>query len=287
MNVLSLFDGISCGQVALERSGVIVDKYYASEIDKYAIQVTQTNYPNTIQLGDVRNYRTWIIDNIDLLIGGSPCQDFSTLSTREGLSGKKSGLFYEYVNVLRRYKPKYFMLENNSNMPSSARAEITSLLGVEPIEINSNLVSAQNRKRLYWTNISGIEQPHDRSIVLKDIMISGRDKIQLVPFVEKKIKEIHEKYGYIPQMFNPYNRSEIKDKAPCLTATGNRQTVSCSVIIKLDEGFGMLNALEWERLQTLPDGYTVCLNDEAKRKTVIGNAWTAEVPAHLFKKLGT
>lgn len=161
MNVLSLFDGISCGQLALQRAGIKVDKYYASEIKEIAIKVTQANFPNTIQLGDVRKIDLDKLQDIDLLIGGSPCQDLSIANVinkgnQEGLEGKKSSLFYEYVRILKQIKPKYFLLENVANMKEKDKKIITAILGVEPIKINSNLVSYQNRNRYYWTNIPNV-----------------------------------------------------------------------------------------------------------------------------------
>lgn len=174
ITVLSLFDGISCGRVALQRANIPVAKYYASEIDKYAIQVTQNNWPDTIQLGDVKNVWSRNLPKIDLLIGGSPCQDLSIAKNdREGLKGARSGLFWHYVRLLRTCKPKYFLLENVASMPKEAKEIITRELGVEPILINSALVSAQQRKRLYWTNIPNITQPEDKGILLKDILESG------------------------------------------------------------------------------------------------------------------
>ncbi len=175
--VLSLFDGMSCGQIALNNIGILPEKYFASEIDKYAIQITQKNFPNTIQLGDVNNYELWELipdfswDSIDLLIGGSPCQDLSIAKQdRKGLNGKRSGLFWRYVEILKKAKPKYFLLENVASMKNADRDKISEVLGVEPILINSALVSAQQRKRYYWTNIPFIPQPNDRHIFLKDIV---------------------------------------------------------------------------------------------------------------------
>lgn len=178
MNVLSLFDGMSCGQLALERAGIKVDNYFASEIDKYAIQITQKNYPNTIQLGDVTQWYEWDLPQIDLLIGGSPCQGFSVSGKGLNFNDPRSKLFFEFTNVLLAVKPKYFLLENVKMKPEWERI-ITNSLGVEPIEINSALVSAQNRKRLYWTNIPNVTQPNDKGIMLKDIIENGfvdRDK---------------------------------------------------------------------------------------------------------------
>ncbi len=185
MNILSLFDGISCGQLALKRAGIKVDKYYSSEIDKYAIKVTQHNFPNTIQLGDVKDIDFKQFEEIDLLIGGSPCQDLSQAhSKRPGLKGSKSSLFWEYVRALKELKPKYFLFEN-VEMPPADYEIISQALGIYPVNINSDLVSAQLRNRFYWTNIGeknynlfgfptcAIPQPKDKKIYLQDILTSG------------------------------------------------------------------------------------------------------------------
>ncbi|MBP1905677.1 DNA (cytosine-5)-methyltransferase 3A [Paenibacillus turicensis] len=169
MNVLSLFDGISCGQLALQRAGIQVDNYYASEIDKYAIQVTQKNFPNTIQIGDVQQVKGDDLPKIDLLIGGSPCQGFSKAGKGLNFDDPRSKLFFEYVRILKEVKTTYFLLENVS-MKQWCQDVISEYLGVLPIEINSSLVSAQRRKRLYWTNIPNISQPEDKGIMLKDIV---------------------------------------------------------------------------------------------------------------------
>ena len=197
MNILSLFDGISCARVALERVGIPITKYYASEIDKNAIAVAMKNYPDTIQLGDVRGIhgndnlkqpkylfigkiekQTILHTNgIDLLVGGSPCQDLSIAQkNRKGLDGERSGLFWEYVRILKEVKPKWFILENVSSMSKEAKEIITKELGVEPIMINAALVSAQNRKRLFWTNIPNVVLPEDRGIFLKDILEENVDE---------------------------------------------------------------------------------------------------------------
>jgi len=179
MKILSLFDGISCTRVALERAGIPVELYYASEVDKYAIQVSQKNWPDIVQVGGVKEFNAFHFNNgiypkIDLLIGGSPCQDLSIAKkNRKGLSGERSGLFWEYVRILKEVKPKWFILENVNSMPKEAKDLITKTLGVEPIMINAALVSAQNRKRLFWTNIPNVTQPKDRGILLKDILENG------------------------------------------------------------------------------------------------------------------
>lgn len=182
MNVLSCFDGISCGRVALERAGIKIDNYFSSEIDKYAIQVSNKNYPNIIRLGDITAWETWDLPMLDLLIGGSPCQGFSIAGAGLNFDDPRSKLFFTFVDILNHYhkiNPKLLFLLENVKMKKEWRDVISSYLGVEPIEINSALVSAQNRKRLYWTNIPGITQPEDKQIFLKDIIetgISDREK---------------------------------------------------------------------------------------------------------------
>jgi len=174
MNVLSLFDGMSCGRIALERLGIKVDNYYASEIDKYAIQVSQANYPDIIQVGDITELDLSTLPKIDLIMGGSPCQGFSFAGKQLAFDDPRSALFFEFVRCVEVLKPKYFLLEN-VRMKKEYLDVISEYMGVEPIMINSALVSAQNRVRYYWTNIPGVEQPKDRGMVLKDILEDGFD----------------------------------------------------------------------------------------------------------------
>ena len=169
MNVLSLFDGMSCGQQALHELGIKVDTYYASEIDKYAIEIAQKNFPNTIQLGDVRTVKGRDLPQIDLLLGGSPCQGFSFAGQRLNFDDPRSKLFFEFARILKEVKPRYFLLEN-VRMKQECQDVISDYVGVKPIKINSSLVSAQNRVRLYWTNIPNILQPEERGLVLGDIL---------------------------------------------------------------------------------------------------------------------
>lgn len=178
MIVLSLFDGMSCGQIALNRAKIKYDKYFASEIDKHAIKVTQANYPKTIQLGDVTKVKGSDLPKIDLLIGGSPCQGFSFAGKGLNFEDPRSKLFFEFVRLLRECKPKYFLLEN-VKMKKEYQDVITEYLEVEPITINSSLLSAQNRTRYYWTNIPNIEQPKDKGILLKDITEDGLQSLGL------------------------------------------------------------------------------------------------------------
>lgn len=174
INVLSLFDGVSCGRVALQRAGIPVNKYYASEIDKYAIMITQNNFPDTIQLGDVTKWEDWDIDwgSIDLLIGGSPCQGFSFAGKQLNFNDPRSKLFFDYVNILhhiQKHNPNVKFLVENVKMKQEFQDIFSNMLGVQPVEINSALLSAQNRKRLYWTNWE-FGQPEDKHIMLKDIV---------------------------------------------------------------------------------------------------------------------
>ena len=292
MKVLSLFDGISCGMVALERAGIPVEKYVVYEIEPNAIKISKKNYPQIEQCGDVTKADFTKYEGFDLVIGGSPCQNMSTLGDRKGLKGEKSKLFYEYARAIKEAQPKCFLLENNANMPKKDKQEISDILGIEPVEINSSLFVPQNRKRLYWVGkreadgvYKKVEIPieNKRTKVLKDIMVEKHDFIQLVPFVIKKIPLLIKKYGYLPEMFNPYNTAEIKDIAPCLT-TQNSQTRSNTVIVQKGGKYFMLNSLEWERLQGLPDNYTEGFSENI-RKSAIGNGWTVDVIAHIFTYL--
>jgi DNA (cytosine-5)-methyltransferase 3A len=288
VKIVSLFDGISCGMVALERSGIPVERYVAYEIEPNAIAVSKDNYPLIEHCGDVTVADFTKHQDVDLLIGGSPCQDFSTLSrTRDGLDGSKSHLFWEFARALKEARPKYFLLENNASMPSEAKKIISRELGVDPIRINSSLVSGQYRNRLYWTNIPNVLQPHDKNILLGDLIkkYPWYNEIKLTEWTKKKVEETREKFGYIPDVFCPYVCTEIKDKHYCLTAQGNSQTKSSTNLLHKDGKFYMFNADFWEVLQTLPVGYTKCLGKENKRKTVIGNSWTVDVIAHIFTNL--
>ncbi len=175
MKILSLFDGISCGMVALERAGIPVERYDAFEIDKYAIQISQKNYPQIFHHGDVFGSDFTKFKGCDLLIGGSPCKYWSVAKkNRETTSGGEGfRLFMQYVRALKKSRPKYFLYENNHSIHKNIKDFISEQLGVEPIMINSALVSAQQRKRCYWTNIPNVKQPEDKGILLKDIIISG------------------------------------------------------------------------------------------------------------------
>ena len=285
MNVLSLFDGMSCGQIALSKLGVKYDNYFASEIDKYAIQITQKNFPYTQQLGCVTTINTKELPPINLLMGGSPCQDLSRAkSDGEGLKGNRSGLFWEYVRVLNETQPDYFLLENVV-MNKEDEQLITNELGVSPIEINSNLVSAQNRRRLYWTNIPYVNQPKDKGILIKDILLS--EPFQL--FKDQRIEDTKvltknyikwdiSKKGYYSQQ----DRAYFKDGKMCCVP---KSQVKSKVNVVESEGvYRRLSPIEVERLQTVPDNYTEGVSD-TQRYNMIGNGWTVDVIAHIFKNI--
>ena len=286
MRVLSLFDGISCGRVALERAGIPIEVYYASEIDKYAIQITQKNYPDTVQLGDVTQLDgTQFKGKVDLLIGGSPCQSLSIVQskTRENLDGK-SRLFFEYVRVLKEAQPKWFLLENVASMKAECKDVISEYLGVKPVLINSNCFSAQDRPRLYWTNIPvDIRSLKESNLCLRDIMEPNVDEKyyydyplydvdmskQVCAHMDFKNSEMHKR------IFNP------AFKCHTLTACGGGHHQKKV----LDNGRARkLIPLEYERLQTLPDNYTEGVSDN-RRYTALGNGWTVDVISYIFSYL--
>ena len=281
MNVLSLFDGMSCGQIALNNLGFNIENYFASEIKPHAIKVTQHNYPNAIQLGDVREIKAENLPTIDLLIGGSPCQDFSRgNATRDGLQGIKSGLFFEYLRLLKELKPKYWLLENVI-MSDADYMIISDYLGTEPVRINSALVSAQLRDRLYWTNIGpeyidlfgnrkcAIPQPKDKKIKLKDILTDGyTDREKSLALLESDSRPLRT----LEKMWHRYN------------SLGFTTVVFESPDLDWEKGLRYLNQTELERLQTVPEGYTSLLkrNDAA---SLLGDGWTVGIVEHIFSFL--
>lgn len=293
LTVLSLFDGISCGQVAFERTKRKIDKYYASEIEKDPIKITQKNFNNTIQLGDITKITEAMLDSImpiDIVIGGSPCQDLSVYKFDRGevtgLNGEKSGLFYHYARILKYAKPKYFILEN---VPMAKEWEdmITDILGVNPIMINSNLVCAADRKRLYWTNIPGVEQPKDLKIMIKDIILPS-DKVDSKYWYDKEFtyNGDNEKVQCTLVMKGHRHMKEVYNqngKSSTLTTCngGNLQKK-----VYQDGRCRKFTPLEYERLQTLPDGYTEGVSDTS-RYSAIGNGWTVDVIAHILSFMPT
>ena len=273
-NVLSLFDGMSCGQLALDTLGIKVNNYFASEIDTHAMQIAKKNYPNTKHIGSVLDVRGSDLPRIDLLIGGSPCQSFSNAGDGSGMEGK-SKLFWEFVRVLKETKPTYFLLEN-VKMKKEWEKIITDTLGVEPIAINSRLLTAQNRPRLYWTNIPNIEQPLDRGIVLKDTL---EDE------VEEKFYLSDKAIDYMSRLRNgkprwQYHTNPLDGKSACLTANMYKG-VPYGVIKELKR---RLSPVECERLQSVPDNYTEGVSNTQRFK-MLGNGWTIDVIAHILNEM--
>lgn len=343
MNVLSLFDGMSCGQIALNRLGIKYDNYYASEIDKYAIKVTKANHPNTIHLGDVRTIDLNDLPQIDLLIGGSPCQSFSFAGKRKGMTTKseieilsldqyielknqgfefegQSYLFWEYMRVLKSVKPKYFLLENVV-MSKKWEKILNKAIGIKPIKINSALVSAQNRTRLYWTNIGlvksgffgdvspGIKQPKDKKIILDQVLQQNVDDHFFLKKVNTKYKSQSNKFhlgdkfqcltagthgysnGYV--IHSTYGRTGNPDQGgvgPLKRFDGKTYCLDCSVgsiveILNNDKTrFRRLTPIECERLQTVPDNYTNHVSNTQRYK-MLGNGWTIDIICHILKHI--
>jgi DNA (cytosine-5)-methyltransferase 3A len=276
MNVLSLFDGISCGQIALNRANIPYDNYYASEIKPHAIKCTLDNYPNTIQLGNILNLKGSDLPKIDLLIGGSPCKGISRLNkNQEGLEHSESRLFWEYIRLLDEVKPKYYLLENTHGNKEATNT-ITETLGIKPISINSKLVSAQNRPRYYWTNIPDIKQPIDKGITTNDIFdYSG------VLADECRVRWLNSESGK-KSIKNGYTKVNPYPKSGCLTALGHKKWNEN--YLYRDGVYRYLSQTEIEKLQTLPVGYTKILSyDEAY--DCIGDGWTVDVIAHILKNI--
>jgi len=367
ITVLSLFDGISCGQLALDRLGVKVKSYYASEVDKYAMGETQRNYPDTVQIGDVTKINTSSLPKIDILIGGSPCQGFSFAGHEKGmvtqtnvkvltldhyLQLKEKGfefdgqsyLFWEYIRILKAVKPKYFLLEN-VKMSSKWKVVLSRAIGCNPIFINSKLVSAQSRPRLYWTNIGQkpfglfgdmkceIPQPKDKRILLKHILqeevhpkyfisgkkigflnghsaktgnkfkvFSGDEKCSCLTASEGKhnLGGNYVQHGIVKYKrteearlvrkinlakgkdYSPFKEKEIAgfdfDKSSTLTTSVSNDNLLCDTFTGK---IRRLTPVEYERLQTLPDGYTDGASDSQRYK-MIGNGWNVDTVVHIL-----
>tara|TARA_R110000744_G_scaffold373924_2_gene486366 strand:- start:562 stop:1497 length:936 start_codon:yes stop_codon:yes gene_type:complete len=288
-NILSLFDGMSCGQIALNKLGIKYNKYFASEIDKYAIEVTQKNYPNTIQVGSVMDLEKKNFPSIDLLLGGSPCQDLSssnTWTTKKGLEGEQSNLFWEYVRVLKEFKPRYFLFENVGSAKKEDIDIINKELGVIGVEFNSRLLVPQNRNRLYWTNI-----PFD--LPYRKMTKTMQDLLE---------KKVNDKYYLSQKMYECVMKpasegwqsgtmeTDLTIARP-LTATMHKMhradtdnyiTTKYNPLNKTN--LRRLTPLECERLQGVNDNYTEGVSD-TQRYRMLGNGWTIEVIEHLLKGL--
>lgn len=266
VNVLSLFDGMSCGRIALDRAGIDVDKYYSSEVDKFAIKVSEVNYPNIIQLGDVMGWKDWDIDwgSIDLLIGGSPCQGFSFAGKQLAFDDPRSKLFFVYVDIMNHIKginPDVKVMLENVKMKKEYLDIISSNLGEEPININSSLVTGMLRDRYYWCNWK-VEPPLDKGITFQELLDSDEARV---------------------------------NKAPTLTATyykgGGEATRQRNFLKRQrpiawidDNNTRHLTPVECERLQTVPENYTSCVS-KTQRYKMLGNGWTVDVISNIFKGL--
>lgn len=273
MNVLSLFDGMSCGRIALERAGVEVDNYYSSEISEIGIKCSEDKYKDIIRLGDITKWKEWDIDfeSIDLVIGGSPCQGFSFAGKQLNFNDERSKLFFEFVEILNRIKllnPKVNFLLENVRMKKEFETIITDFMKVEPVMINSSLVSAQMRKRLYWTNIPNVTIPKDKGILLNSIITDGFvEKPKAFCLLEGESRPHADNY-------KRYLRYKNKSFVTIVYTTEDKNPYKNRI----------LNQIELERLQTVPEGYTKSLTRN-QAASVLGNGWTVDVIAHIFKGL--
>lgn len=277
-----MFDGISCGKVALDRAGIKVKKYYASEIDKFAMQVSEKNHPDIIQLGDVTSWRSWDIDwkNVGLLIGGSPCQGFSFAGKQLNFNDDRSKLFFVYVDILNHIKsvnPDVKFLLENVKMKAEWQDVISGYLGVKPIRINSALVSAAKRDRLYWANFD-VEMPDDKGITFDDINQHSTDWLSDT-YIDKVSKWKAQQDPIANTTFIGTN-----SKLPCLTARGYNQSHSGMILISDGNKHRYLTNNEAELAMTLPVDYTAGITDR-ERARCLGNGWTVDVIAHIFTYL--
>jgi len=282
MNVLSLFDGMSCGQIALNKLGIKYDNYFASEIDLHAMKVAKHNYPETIFKGDVTRVKGNKLPKIDLLFGGSPCQGFSFAGKKLNFEDPRSKLFFEFVRLIKECEPKYFLLEN-VKMKKEHEKVITEHLGVEPILINSSLLTAHNRPRLYWTNIPNVAQPNDKGILLKDIIDLQVDNYEYIP--EEKTVNRQYKKNYLQYDINGRGHGSQDQRAYYLDNKHGCLDTGASGKAKILEQDGRVRKVtrnEAERLQGVPDNYTNIVSRPQALK-MLGNGWTVDVITHIFK----
>lgn len=297
--VLSLFDGMSCGQISLERAGIKYNEYFASEIDKHAIKVAVNNYPNTKQIGSVTEVKAVDLPKIELLMGGSPCQGFSFSGKQLNFDDPRSKLFFEFVRLKEECEPKWFLLENVV-MKKEYEQVITKALGVEPIRINSALVSAQNRERLYWTNIPNVTQPNDKGINLVDILeddemiapsaIRGR-KLNKATILGRRLNDNGKRDDYnkdIPITQCLEVRATNRNKSNCLTTVAKDNVLTTMEIGRHPDAFKnklpfrYYTPKEYCRLQTIPENYFEGLASENQMRKMIGNGWTPDVISHIL-----
>lgn len=282
INVLSLFDGMSCGQIAFNRAGYKIDNYYASEIDKYAIKVAKENYPNTIHLGDIENWHNWMIDwgSIDFLIGGSPCQGFSFSGKGLNFEDPRSRLFFVYVDILnhvKKHNPNVKFLLENVKMKKESEHVITSYLGVEPELINSNVITAQNRNRLYWANWD-FQEPERKEVYWKDVML--HDAEGCMYYSEKAFDWIFKSPKRREKYIEYDKYSKIKMQMVEASHHKGYSNQRCFGI-KDVRGTRYIHPIECERLQTVPDGYTNHVS-RTQRYIMLGNGWTVDIISYIL-----
>lgn len=276
MIVVSLFDGLGGARIALDELGIPVTKYYASEIDSFAMQVSSHNYPDIIQLGNVKDINPEVFkEQIDLLIGGSPCQNLSSAGDKTGLQGEKSSLFFEFLRLMKELKPRNFILENVASMSGEHKEEISKYMGTQPIKINSEYFSAQKRNRLYWTSFP-VELPDTKNAtVLKDIL-------------EDKVEEC---FNLSPVMITHFQNhkkgkwkvNDVNNKSKVVIASAAKRTSNCNYVPweTAPSNVRMLTPREFERLQGIPEGYTDVVS-KTQRYRMIGNGFNIPTIKHLL-----
>lgn len=279
INVLSLFDGISCGQVALNNAGIKVNNYFASEIDKHAIKVTQSNYPNTKQIGDVTKVKATDLPKIDLLMGGSPCQGFSFAGKQLNFEDPRSKLFFEFVRLKNELNPKYWLLEN-VNMKQEYQDIISNMLGVKPVKLNSKLTSPQNRLRLYWANFEIIE-PSDKKLVLGDLVGVEVEHRYDKPIV---LRNIYPKKGQNGNIYSLEGKSKTLSAGVGIKGNGIGSSNAPKIDWDNEQGWRRLTARECEVLQNLPNGYCKEISDTQAYKCC-GNGWEVGMITHIFNQM--
>ena len=303
VRTLALFDGISCGRVALERLNIPITEYYTSEIDKYAIAISDYHYPDNIKLGDINDWESWNIDfsKIDLIMAGFPCQSWSANGHLKGIEDTRGQLVYPMLKILEKAKrenPNIKFLFENVRMKEQFREYLTNLIGVEPILINSSLVSAQNRDRLYWTNIPKVSQPQDLKLCMNDIL--EQDRVLESLYYTVGADYTGKTTGHVADLHININQSEKRVyssdyKCPTLTTMqgGHRQPKVLIGDVQGDHIMRRLTPLECERLQTLEDNYTqfgimngkTVKMSNAQRYKTVGNGWTVDVISHILMNI--
>jgi len=288
INVLSLFDGISCGRIALQNAGIKVNNYFSSEIEKNALKVSASHFPDIVQLGDVKNFNSWKLPKIDLLMAGSPCMGFSQSGQGKGFSHPESRLYFNFLDCLDKFQPEYFLLENVPMKKKIWEQQISSDLNTEAEEINSSLVSAQDRRRLYWGNFE-ISQPKDKKITANEII--GPEPLWLARSLNRKINPLTGKRDDYNKSIKNQRYLECKSNAKAHTLT-TINTHNVVVPERFDgrrkaasQDYRFLTPEECEELQTLPEGWTSVVKSQNQRCSMIALGWTVDVIEHIFKNL--